>query len=301
MGSHDTMLIAQITDLHLGFDKTLGTGPNVLRLRKVIEKIHRMRRRPDVILVTGDLVEHGEHWAYALLKGEMSRCAVPYFFAVGNHDSRDVFREIFDDAPFDGPYLHYAIEGYPVRIVVLDTMEPGRHGGAFGEDRAAWLDRTLAAAPNTPTLIAMHHPPIATGIGWMSADRQDGWVRRLEAVVAKHDQVRQLISGHIHCHIQQQFAGRGITVSRAVAPSVALELEPIAPDAPDGRDMIIDDSPGYSLHYWDGEQFTTYSQTASDGRVLVSYTDEYAFIPAMTMDIRQPEHMPGKAEDPPTG
>ena len=298
MTDTDTMLIAQITDLHLGFDRTIGTGPNVLRLRKVIKAIHRMRRRPDLILVTGDLVEHGEHWAYALLKGEMSRCDMPVHFALGNHDSRDVFREVFPDAPFEGPYLHYAIEGGPVRIVVLDTMEPGRHGGAFGEDRASWLEATLSRAPDTPTLLAMHHPPIETGIGWMSADRQDGWVRRLEAVVARHPQVRHMISGHIHCHIQKRFAGRGITVSRAVAPSVALELDPIALDQPDGRDMIVDDSPGYSLHYWDGEAFTTYSQTASDGRVLVSYTDDYAFIPAMTMDIRAPERVPGKPDGP---
>ena len=289
--SDGTLLIGQITDLHLGFDRTMGTGPNVLRLRKVLEALHRLRRRPDALLVTGDLVEHGEHWAYALLKGEMSRSEIPCHFALGNHDDRGVFAEVFDSAPFtpDG-YLHYAVEDYaPLRIVVLDTMEPGRHGGAFGDDRAAWLDATLSQAPERPTLLAMHHPPINTGIAWMSADRQDGWVRRLEAVVERHPQVVHMISGHIHCHIQRSFAGRGITVSRAVAPSVKLELAPLDIDVPDGREMIVDDSPGFSLHYWDGEAMTSYSQTASDGRVLVAYTDDYAFIPAMTMDIRKPE------------
>ena len=283
-----TMLIAQITDLHLGFDKTLGTGPNVLRLRKVMKALHGLKRRPDVLLVTGDLVERGEHWAYALLKGEMARSRIPYHFALGNHDDREVFGSVITDAPFEDGFLQYTVEGYPLRIVVIDTLEPGRHGGAFGEDRAAWLDRKLGEVPDTPTLIAMHHPPIHTGIAWMSADPQDGWVRRLEAVLDRHPQVVHLVAGHVHCHIQRVFANRMITVSRAVAPSVKLELAELSVDVPDGREMIVDDSPGFSLHYWDGAAMTSYSQTASDGRVLVHYDQDYAFIPAMTMDLGKP-------------
>ena len=280
------MLIAQITDLHLGFDRTIGTGPNVLRLRKVIKALNRLRRKPDLILVTGDLVESGEHWAYALLKGEMRRALCPVHYCLGNHDDREVFASVFEDAPFEGGYLHYSVDGHPLRIIVIDSMEPGRHGGAFGRDRAAWLDAKLSEQPDTPTLLALHHPPIRTGIGWMTTEDDAPWVKRLRSVVEKHDQIKHIIAGHIHCHIQKTFAGKPISVSRAVAPSVKLELDPITPDAPDGRDMIVDDSPGFSLHWWDGESVTTYSQTASDGRTLVAYTDEYAFIPAMTMDLK---------------
>ena len=284
-GGTSDLLIAQITDLHLGFDRTIGTGPNVLRLRKVIKALNRLRRRPDLLLVTGDLVESGEHWAYALLKGEMRRAQFPVHYGLGNHDSRDVFASVFEDVRFTDGYLQYAVEDHPLRIVMIDSMEPGRHGGAFCEDRARWLDDTLSARPDTPTLLALHHPPIRTGIGWMTASDDSPWVERLRGVIARHPQVRHIIAGHIHCHIQKTFAGVPISVSRAVAPSVKLELDPIDPATPDGRAMIVDDSPGYSLHWWDGQSVTTYSQTASDGRTLVSYTEDYAFIPAMTMDL----------------
>ena len=46
-------------------------------------------------------------------------------------------------------------------------LEGGESGGLLCGDRLAWLEQQLAAAPATPTLVAMHHPPFTTGIGHM--------------------------------------------------------------------------------------------------------------------------------------
>lgn len=45
------------------------------------------------------------------------------------------------------PYLCYAVEDGPVRLVMLDTMQPGSHSGHCPEAVAGWLERTLAARP----------------------------------------------------------------------------------------------------------------------------------------------------------
>ena len=51
------MLIAQITDIHLGFDRDDPDEFNRRRLDAVLEALTGMTPRPDLLLATGDLVE----------------------------------------------------------------------------------------------------------------------------------------------------------------------------------------------------------------------------------------------------
>ena len=103
-----------------------------------------------------------------------------------------------------------------------------------------------------PTVIILHHPPVDTGIEWMSALPDEQWVRRLEAIVRPASQVICLIAGHVHRPIATSFAGKPLIVAPSTAPQVALDLDAVDPQHPDGRALIIADSPGYALHYWDG-------------------------------------------------
>jgi Icc protein len=50
-------LVAQITDLHIGFDRDNPHELNVRRLNLVIDHLNDMRQKPSLLLVTGDLVE----------------------------------------------------------------------------------------------------------------------------------------------------------------------------------------------------------------------------------------------------
>lgn len=286
------MLIAQISDVHLGFGQTEGPAgdpvSNLGRLDRVLNALANLRKQPDLLLITGDLVDGGSNWAYAPLRERLARVSIPIKFALGNHDNRDAFIGEFGDAGFDGGKLRYAFTQNGIRIVILDTLKPGYHEGEFSAQDANWLEQTLAAQSDAPTVIAMHHPPIETGIDWMSPKLTDDWVVRLNDVLSRHSQVRLLIAGHIHCHISGRFIDRPVSVSRSVAPGVALELDPLDIDVPDGRAMIIDDHPGYSLHFWNGSQFTSYSRTASEAEVLVRYDADHASIPRTTMDIDKP-------------
>jgi 3',5'-cyclic AMP phosphodiesterase CpdA len=46
---------------------------------------------------------------------------------------------------------------------VLDTTRPG-DSGELDSARLAWLGAALDAAPETATLVAMHHAPLSTGM-----------------------------------------------------------------------------------------------------------------------------------------
>jgi 3',5'-cyclic AMP phosphodiesterase CpdA len=278
------MIIAQITDFHIGYKGPNKACKNAARLDQVLGAINNLRRKPDLILATGDLVEHGEDWAYEMLKENLSTLSIPIHFLIGNHDSRAPFRESFPDAEFNDGFLQYTIDGHPLRIIALDTMDEGQHGGAFCPRREQWLKSELDKQADTPTLIAMHHPPIESGIPWLTAQRNDAWVMRLRTLLSQYDNIVHIIAGHIHRNIYTQFAGTTISVSEAVAPQVKLELKEIDADIQDGRDLIVRSRPTFCLHQWDGINMTSHSETTKLGKTLVKYDEAHAYAVKMTRD-----------------
>ena len=58
--SIDGILVAQITDLHIGFDPGNLHELNVRRLNLAIDHLSEMDPRPSMLIVSGDLVESGD-------------------------------------------------------------------------------------------------------------------------------------------------------------------------------------------------------------------------------------------------
>ncbi|HWW66051.1 MAG TPA: metallophosphoesterase [Sphingomonadaceae bacterium] len=265
------MLIAQITDTHIGYDPTDPVELNRERLAHTLAALSALDRRPDILFATGDLADRGDRESYEVLRKAFAACPFPVWPCLGNHDLRAPFRAVFDQVPVEGGFVHYVLDQGPLRFIVLDTLEEGRHGGAFCAARAAWLRARLAEGRGRPTVIVLHHPPIETGIGWMTAMPDEPWVRRLAATLEGQDQVVGMMSGHIHRPIVSGWHGRPLIVCPSTAPQVALQLAPIDPDRPDGRPMIVADAPAYALHYWNGEGLVTHFDSAEPHRVVARY------------------------------
>jgi 3',5'-cyclic-AMP phosphodiesterase len=266
------MLIAQITDIHLGFEPNNPAEFNRKRLDQTLRTLAALEPRPDLLLATGDLVDAGDDdVSYRRLKGALAGLPFPVFFAMGNHDSREAFLKNFPDAGQADGFIQYAIDDWPVRILVLDTLEDGRHGGGFCEVRAQWLSTRLDEQPERPTLVVLHHPPLATGLSWMSENPGAEWVQRLKRLIAGRSNILALITGHLHRHVMTSWAGTRLAVCPSTAPQVALDLATIDPDRPDGRPMIVADPPAYALHYWDGEHLISHYDTADEHTVLARY------------------------------
>lgn len=190
------MLIAKITDLHLGFDQENPFELNRQRLDRLLAHLHDSPNRPDVLLATGDLTDKGDPTNYARVAAAFRSCEFPVFPAVGNHDRRDHFARYFPAFVSEaGGFVQYAHSIKGMRIIVLDTLEDGRHGGAFCERREAWLRAQLSAERDTPTLIAMHHPPVELGIDWMNTVSDEPWVKRFESALEGASQVKGIVCG----------------------------------------------------------------------------------------------------------
>jgi 3',5'-cyclic AMP phosphodiesterase CpdA len=271
--SIDGILVAQVTDLHIGFDRENPHELNVRRLNLVIDHLNAMRPRPSMLLVTGDLVEWPDDIdAYRHMVSLVGRWEGQLLWAIGNHDSREGFRTAVPEVPSDEHgFIQYEVDHGGVRWIVLDTLDAGRHGGMVCEKRAGWLKDRLAEREGVPTVIVLHHPPVDTGIDWMSALGCEAWVQRLDSVVRPASQVVGMIAGHVHRPIATSFAGKPLVVCSSTAPWLALDLEDIDPLHPDGRALIIGDAPAFALHYWNGERLLTHFDVAGPRQVMASY------------------------------
>jgi 3',5'-cyclic AMP phosphodiesterase CpdA len=282
------MLIAQITDIHLGFEPDDPNEFNRRRLDQTLKTLAEMKPRPDLLLATGDLADTGEdEVSYRRLQEAVADLPFPVFYAMGNHDGRIAFRTLFPETDHADGFIQYAIEQYPLRILVLDTLEEGRHAGGFCETRAAWLRARLTEQPDRPTLLALHHPPLATGLSWMTEDPGAAWIGRLREIVSSHANIVAIVSGHLHRQITTIWAGTRLSVCPSTAPQVALDLDSIDPDQPDGRPMIVADPPGYAIHYWNGSELISHYDTAGDHLVLARYVPALQPLVQMLMAERE--------------
>lgn len=264
------MLIAQLTDLHVGYHGDASDEPNLVRLNAAIDWLKAQGRAPDLLLLTGDLTEHGDVASYERLRDAIAGLSFPVHLCVGNHDDRAALLRVFPETGSADGFIQYVVDRPEARIIVLDTLEPGHHGGAFCDIRADWLRARLAEASDKPVLIVLHHPPIDTGIAWLTTHPLEPWVAMLDAAIGDRADIT-MICGHIHRSITTRWRGRGLSIAPSTAPQVALNLSAIDAEKPDGRAMIVAEAPGVALHLWTGESFVTHHAAAAQAPVIASF------------------------------
>jgi 3',5'-cyclic-AMP phosphodiesterase len=265
------MLIAQITDIHLHCDADNPENAGYNRLRTVLEHLRGLSTKPDLLLITGDMTERGDAESYRMLAEIISGYEIPVYLCLGNHDRRNNFCKHFQDAPKNSDFVQYALTIGPLRLIVLDTLQEGRHGGAFCEQRAGWLTTQLAQDLTIPTIIAMHHPPVKTGIQWMEADEDELWTERFSNVIADAPNIKAILCGHLHRQVSIGWKGTTVAICGSTAPQIMLDFSPLDPEKPDNRPLIVDSAPAYALHYWNGRDVITHFCQARENAVLARF------------------------------
>jgi 3',5'-cyclic-AMP phosphodiesterase len=268
------VLIAQMTDIHVGFaPEEHPEELNLTRFRATLQRLIHGPNRPDMLVLSGDITDHGDAESFAKTATLLAECPFPILPMVGNHDSREGLLGAFPQVvPAEDGFLHYVIEaGMGLRVICLDTLEDGRHGGAFCDVRARWLATRLTEAPDAPTLIFMHHPPVVAGIDWMDPAPREPWMEQLREVLEGQSQVQAIHCGHLHRPITTRFAGIPLGVTPSVAPLVAMDLTPIDQNVPDNRELITTEPPTYALHRWDGQSLVSHYERVGDWEVLARF------------------------------
>jgi 3',5'-cyclic AMP phosphodiesterase CpdA len=243
-------LLAQISDLHLGERARDGLKPKRC-LRDVVAALARLPNRPDAILVSGDLAEHAAPKEYTLAAKEIGRLEVPFYVLPGNHDDRATMRAAFAIDGSGAAPLDYTVDLGPLRLIVVDSTIPGEDRGGFEPEQLERLDAELAAAPEQPAIVAMHHPPLATAmVDWDGVNLPAPERRALAEIIARHPQVKAIVGGHLHRVTTSTLAGRPVLA----APSTYLQARP---DFVAETVQLYGGAPGFALHALrDGELST---------------------------------------------
>lgn len=266
------MLVAQMTDIHIGFDPDAKPEElNRIRFRKTLDRLLAQPNPIDLLVLSGDLTDHGDFDSFEKTAALLERVTCPILPMVGNHDSREGLLHAFPDTPTEGGFVHYTHQQDGLLLIMLDTLEDGRHGGAFCPARRDWLRGQLEANSGTPTLIFMHHPPVVSGVDWMDPAPDEEWIANFAEAIAGHGQILAIHCGHLHRPIMTTFHGVPLGVTPSVAPLVSLDLRPVDPSRADNRDLITTEPATYALHRWDGQSLVTHYEKTNNWDVLAFY------------------------------
>jgi len=241
------LLIAQISDLHIKRPGELVCGriDSAAALQRCVVELNRFVPRPDLVVISGDLVDRPspqayEHLARLLVPLEIAFAAIP-----GNHDDRDLMRAALPDPHY--AQAHGALNSVrslgDLDIILLDSVVPGAAHGTLDAGTLAWLDTTLGASSSRPALLFLHHPPFVTGIWHMDVDnlRNAG---DLAAILRQHERARLIAAGHVHRATMTMFAGIPATICPAPNHAVALDLNESLPPS------FKIEPPAFHLHAW---------------------------------------------------
>lgn len=242
------MLIAHLSDLHIRPSGVLYQGllDSNRHCQQAIEHLNGLRPRPDVVIITGDLVDEGLPAEYEMAKQLLASIQQPLLMIPGNHDDRERFRTAFPQAmpgASQGPVHFVAADLGPVRLIGLDITVPGEHHGDVDEAAQAWLEQALAQEPDRPTLIMLHQPPFLSGIPYIDTYAcLNG--HRLAQIVARYPAVERIVCGHIHRSMQLRFGGSLLCTAPSTTTAIALALDENAQEA------SYLEPPALLLHHW---------------------------------------------------
>ncbi|MGV9675030.1 metallophosphoesterase [Nocardia sp. NPDC003482] len=255
------ILLAQLSDTH--FD--LHTR-NAERVERVMGFLADLPRRPDAILVTGDITDSGKAEEFEQARASLV-ADVPLRVLPGNHDDRANLREILlDEPPSDAP-INQALRLDGLTVALLDSTVPGASHGELADATYAWLTTLLDETPSdTAVLIALHHPPLpmySTVVDPIRLADPD----RLEQIIAADPRVLGTLTGHMHAMATTLFGTRPLIVAPSVASLIGGAWEVPAPGH-----VPIDYAPDPSLvlHIVEDGRLTSIVRTVPmGGRIAV--------------------------------
>ncbi|MBZ0261157.1 MAG: phosphodiesterase [Hyphomicrobiales bacterium] len=214
--------------IHLSDVHMCDFGSNILgldpaqRLEKIVSEINTMHADAAACIVTGDLADAGDEPSYLRLKEQLTRLVVPIWLTLGNHDRRSNYRAVFGDNQLDtNGFAQQAFNVGEHRVIVLDTLDESLPGaGRLCEKRLQWLSTELGRSPRAPTIIFMHHPPVALGEEYfrdMSLLNSGDFF----AVLNASGGVNHIAFGHIHFPVSGVVGNSTYSSSRGTCHTIA--------------------------------------------------------------------------------
>lgn len=236
MSSKPSLKILQISDLHIlpePADTMLGLDTEYY-FQACLRHAHQHFDAFDLILVTGDLAQDPCPGSYQRIFQHLKNYQTPCLCLPGNHDDFALMSEYLNLDQITCSKL-LQLNGW--QIIALNSQKQASPVGKLSPDELAFLQKTLSAGPDMPTLIALHHPCIATGSAWLDMMQIENSAEFL-AVLQNFPQVKAVTCGHVHQEIYAEID----QIKLFSAPASCFQF------TPKSIDFSIDDTaPGYRI------------------------------------------------------
>jgi Icc protein len=197
MQRHYTTLL-QLTDLHLfaepcGLFNGINSRDSFLAILRHVKEHYR---KPDVIMLTGDLAHDGKPQTYQYISEALEELSAPVYFVLGNHDNPCNAHQVYPRSPVHTDQ-HLLLDHW--QIIMLDSNHNSRRDSYEGEVSESELRRLAELSQRhsgRPTLIALHHNlPTHDDRGVVVEVRN---YQQVMQHIEKFPNIKAVISGHIH-------------------------------------------------------------------------------------------------------
>jgi 3',5'-cyclic AMP phosphodiesterase CpdA len=214
-------VIAQLSDPHMRLPPDDDRSGDALAA--AVQAVLQLDQRPDAVIVTGDLADGGLPTEYERVRELLAPLPMPVHVLPGNHD--------------DGIAADYVVRAAELRLVICDSTIPGRDDGEIDLE---WLEATLDEDRDSPTIVAMHHAPILTGIPVLD---EIGLTNRAELarLLERSPHVQRVIAGHVHRGAFGAVGGCGVVA----CPSTNLQSKL---DFGAEEFVVVREPPAFALH-----------------------------------------------------
>lgn len=245
----DCIKIIQITDCHLFDDehKTLAG----LKTRQGFESValqakgFAMHTKPDLIMLTGDISQDGTAESYEVSGAMMQGFECPIAWCPGNHDIPSNMQAPLIQAGFSSE-KRFVLGTW--QIILLNSYLENQVAGMLPESELNFLAQCLSEKPELNSMVVLHHHVFPTNSKWLDQHILKNSDDLLE-VLAKHQQVKVVLSGHVH--MESTYLKNGVAF--LTTPSTCLQFKP------NSSSYGLDDvSPGFRwFNLFENGQFHT--------------------------------------------
>lgn len=224
----------------------------------------------DLVVVTGDVADHGRAAQYARAAAAFERFDAPVNVCPGNHDQDAVFEarmgrtrvstsRVIETGAWCFLFVDSSagvmVEHESGRMVDPPVYEDRLHcNGALGEREAAWIRDMCTTTEAEHVFVWLHHPP--PGLVGLTAN--DDYAAEWKALLADLPMVRGFGGGHTHVPNEYRFEGRPVFVCPSLKNNFDLAEQTLLPPgsrtyefASDGSitsDVQLTDDPRWPRH-----------------------------------------------------
>lgn len=260
--------VAQLSDTHFLETGEEPEGDHGYDVDAAFDAVleHLELRPLDLVVVTGDVADHGRPGQYRIAAEAFARLPVPVHVCPGNHDMDASFRRGFDGARIGmprlthhGPWAFVYADSNAGQMSVDGTGRlvdpPGEQrlhaNGSLGSAESAWLREAVVGHQSDHVFVWVHHPPDAD----VPMSNDEAYTAEWADVLDGRPKVRGFGAGHTHIPSTYAFAGRPVFVAPSLKNNFDLDARTWLPPGYRTFEFHDDGAVTSDLHLVDDERW----------------------------------------------